>query len=451
MSEVKVRAHIFYSLMGNIVAPITSLITAPVLARALDTAGRGELAAATAPLLLATAVGGFGVPESLTYHVARRRYADAGLLRSAVVLVSLMGSLVAVALLLFAEPLSHSRAGTANEELAVLIKLSAAAVLPTLLLLVPRSIAAGRHEWRLLAIERALFGAIRLAWIGGLAAADSLTPRSATVSLLVSPLLSGLLLVPGAISYAVGSRHTPPAQRHTSPFRAIPHYGFRVWLGALSGIVLTRVSQVVMVPLSNEHQAGLFAVAVTIGELPLIVSGAVRDVMFSAESAAGDPARLQQAARVTTVLTLIASLFLGSTMVWWLPLVFGRDFAPSLWPALVVLAATVVGSTGSVGGAGLGGRGRPGLRSWAMFFAAIANLLVLVIATPHLGALGPALAMLTGSAVAGTMAIYWLDRRFGIPMRGFYGVRRSDVEQVRGLVETVGSRVVGTLRTRPRG
>jgi hypothetical protein len=102
-----------------------------------------------------------------------------------------------------------------------------------------------------------------------------------------------------------------------------------------------------------------------IGELPLIVSGAVRDVMFSAESAEGDPARLQQAARLTTLLTLVASLGLGVTMAWWLPWVFGREFAPALWPAIFILVATVVGSTGSVAGAGLGGRGRPGLRSWA--------------------------------------------------------------------------------------
>lgn len=92
--------------------------------------------------------------------------------------------------------------------------------------------------------------------------------------------------------------------------------------------------------------------------------------------------------------------------------VFGTEFAPALWPAIVILAATVVGSTGSVAGAGLGGRGRPGLRSWAMFFAAIANIVVLVIMTPRVGALGGAFAMLAGATVAGTLCVVWLDRYF---------------------------------------
>lgn len=437
-----VQANFAYSFLGNLVAPVTALVTAPILARGLDTSGRGELAAATAPLLLATAVGGFGVPESLIYHVARIRRSEAGLVRASAALIAVMGSVVAVAVFLLAGPLSRDQAGHTNPLLSDLIRLSAAAVLPTLLLLIPRSIAAGRHEWRLLAVERGLFGAIRLVWIIGLAVTSTLTPRSATIALLLSPLVSGLVLIPGSIRYLREPASSLNHVQAESPWRSIPHYGFRVWLGALSGIVLTRVSQVVMVPLSNEHQTGLFAVAVTIGELPLIVSGAVRDVMFSAESASGDPARLQQAARVTTFLTLGVGIGLGVTMVWWLPMVFGRDFAPAFWPALVVLAATVVGSTGSVAGAGLGGRGRPGLRSWSMFVAAIANVLVLVVATPQVGAMGGSLAMLAGSTVAGTLCVLWLDRRFGIPMRGFYGIRRDDIDQLRRLAGLVLARLV---------
>lgn len=440
-AQRSVQSHVFYSFLGNMVAPVTALATAPLLARGLDTAGRGELAGATAPLLLATAVGGFGVPESLIYHVAKRPNASPGLVRAAVGLLSLVGSAVMLAIFLLAGALSRDHAGNPNAELHGLIQLSCAAVLPTLLLLLPRAIAAGRHEWRLLAVERSLFGGLRLVWVVALFVFGALTPRSATIALLVSPLISSLILLPGAVTYARARPREGDPKPIASPWRAIPHYGFRVWLGALSGIVLTRVSQVVMVPLSDEHQTGLFAVAVTIGELPLIVSGAVRDVMFSAESAGGDAARLQQAARITTMLTFVASLGLAATMAWWLPWVFGASFAPALGPALVVLAATVLGSTGSVAGAGLGGRGRPGLRSWAMFVGAIANIAVLVVMTPRVGAMGGALSMLAGSTIAGTMNVVWLHRRFGIAWTGFYGWRGDDTAQVARLVHALRARV----------
>lgn len=436
-----VQSHVLFSFLGNMVAPVTALATAPILARGLDTAGRGELAGATAPLLLATAVGGFGVPESLIYHIAKRPKASPGLIRAAVGLLSLIGSAVTLAVFLLAGPLSRDRAGTPNPELQSLIQLSCAAVLPTLVLLLPRSVAAGRHQWRLLALERSVFGGLRLVWVVALFVFGALTPRSATIALLVSPLISSLILLPGAVTYARARPLPGDAEPVASPWRAIPHYGFRVWLGALSGIVLTRVSQVVMVPLSDEHQTGLFAVAVTIGELPLIVSGAVRDVMFSAESAGGEPARLQQAARLTTMVTLLASLGLGVTMIWWLPWVFGASFAPALGSALVVLAATVLGSTGSVAGAGLGGRGVPGLRSWAMFFGAIANVAVLVVMTPRVGAMGGALSMLAGSLIAGSLNVFWLHRRFGIAWRGFYGWRRHDTAQVLALVRLLTRRI----------
>src|SRR5690606_5393360 len=95
-------------------------------------------------------------------------------------------------------------------------------------------------------------------------------------------------------------------------------YGARIWLGSLSGVVLSRIDQLLMVPLSNAGRLVLYAVAVTVCEAPVMLSSAMRNVVFSADSAdsAGSGVnassvadhRLQQTARIASMLTLAVAV-----------------------------------------------------------------------------------------------------------------------------------------------
>lgn len=433
MTQSTQRSHgsnIVWSLLGNVIAPVLALVTAPVLAQGLGVAGRGELSAATAPLLLATAVGAFGMPEAVTHYTARSigRARRAALVGMGVVAV--LASLASLMIFALAGPLSAG-----NDELASLIRITALVVLPSILLLVPRAVIAGTHNWRLLSIERAVFGALRLVWIVGLWWGEALTPLSATVAWVGAPLVSAVVFYPTVWRLLRSAESgTESADLH---WRVVTSYGLRIWLGALSGIVLTRVSQILMVPLSSEAQAGLFAVATTIGEIPLVIAGAVRDVTFAADSAESADERLQQTCRVTLQLTFAISAGIAVTMPVWLPLLFGQGFAAALPAAFMVLVATVIGSPGSVAGAGLSARGRPGLRSWAMLWGAMVNLMILIVVTPTLGAMGAAIAMLAGATIAGNGNIYLLHKKFGLDWRPFVGVRREDIALYRRLAERV--------------
>ena len=115
--------NIAWSLAGNVVAPAMALGTAPILAQGLGVDGRGELSAATAPLLLATAVGAFGLPESVIHHTAKqfggaRRTATMGL-----GMISVLGIIAALLIYALAGPLSAG-----NDELKMLIQVTSAAV-----------------------------------------------------------------------------------------------------------------------------------------------------------------------------------------------------------------------------------------------------------------------------------------------------------------------------------
>ena len=168
-------------------------------------------------------------------------------------------------------------------------------------------------------------------------------------------------------------------------------------------------------------------VAVSVSELPLIIHQAVRDVTFVNESAESVDDRLSSSARISTLLSGLAALFLGVTMLWWLPFLFGEDFRASLPVAAVLLTAVVLNTPGSIAGSGLSGRGRPGLRSVSLTVACLVNIGLLVLLAPVLGAMGAALATLVGNLISSNLNLVFLARVFGINPLTFYGLRRTDL------------------------
>jgi O-antigen/teichoic acid export membrane protein len=209
----------------------------------------------------------------------------------------------------------------------------------------------------------------------------------------------------------------------------------RNWSGSLSGILVSRLDQALMVPLcSSTAQLGLYAVAVSISELPLVVNQAVRDVTFAAESQGPDADRLARATRLSTALTGAAAAAVGVLSVLFLTTLFGHDFAGAVVVTLVLLVAVVGGNPGSVAGMGLSARGRPGLRSLSLSLALVVDVVALVLLVPVLGAMGAALATLVANCTCAALNLYWLRRVFGLPVGSFLGLRRSDLTGATALV-----------------
>ncbi len=414
------RRNVVVTVAGNSAPPLAALATAPILAHALGVDGRGQVAAGVAPLMLFSALASLGLPEAVTYEVAR--HGRVGVTRRAVALTALAGA-AALGLIGWATPWLS----TGDPGLATLIWMASAALLPALVLGVVRGHAAGRHRWPLIAGERVLASAVRAGGIAGLAVGGALTPTSATAVLALAPLVGGtvylrLLTTRRAPRVLIGD-----ATDDRSPTRRLLGYGGRVWIGSLAGVLIMRLDQFLLAPLSAVYELGLYAVAVAVSEIPLVVTGAVRDVLFAAESAHRDDARLARVARTTGVVTLSAGLMTAALTPVGLPLLFGQDFEGAVGVTLVLLLGSVVGTAGSIAGAGLAGRGRPGLRSTSLAAAASVNLLLLVALAPVLGALGAAWATVAGNVVSSGMNLLFMRSRFGTPIKSYIGIRRGDL------------------------
>ncbi|GAA1732159.1 hypothetical protein GCM10009809_29550 [Isoptericola hypogeus] len=414
--------------MGNAVPAVVSVVTGPVLAQALSVDGRGAVAAAMAPFVLLSSLAMFGIPEASTYLIAAAPGRVRHVLRRSAAMVSVTGAAAAAAGLLAASFFSGG-----DQAIERLMIIAAAATVPSMLVGCLRGVAYGLGLWRFVAMEKTISSLARLLLLVPLWMLDALTPTTATLVLVCTPLLGGLPYL-----VVLRRRGTP---QDTVRTRQIASYGMRVWVGALTGILLMRIDQSLVTPLSDVVQTGLYVVAVSISELPLILTSAVRDVTFVSETARSDDQRLAATARLTTLASATGALVLGLTLPWWLPALFGSDFSGSVLVAQILLVAVVLGQPGSIAGSGLSARGRPGARSISMVIACVLNIGLLVALVPTFGAVGAALATLAGNMVAGGLNVVFIHRLYGISWLSFLGVRRSDLTVVRGLARRLTRRL----------
>jgi O-antigen/teichoic acid export membrane protein len=272
------------------------------------------------------------------------------------------------------------------------------------------------------------------------------------LNVLTAVLATAVPPIIGAIAYArLGKEWSSETDNCSKPpaLSALTGYGSRMWIGSLSGILLSKLDQVIMNPLAGPHQLGLYAVAANVADIVLVVNNAVRDVTFATEARGESTARVQQAARMSLALSLMAAVVVSATMPAWVGLAFGDGFHASVLPAVVLMFTYAVGVPGSVAGAGLSGLGRPGLRSTSLVAGCIVNVIAMALLVPQFGAAGAAVATLAGSVVASNMNIAFLHRLRGAPVSGFFLMRRSDVHAVIGLVRTMRVRSQSVLAGKP--
>lgn len=425
--KANIHKSVFYSLLSNLIAPIAGFAIAPILSNSLGDEGRGALGGITSLVLVATAVGAFGLPEALTFHAARYVRRRGSILKlTSLILLGL--SVLCALVLYFSAPYLALDHGPWYENLVVL---TAIALVPNMLITIPRALVAATQQWHLQALEQGVFSLLRLLAILILLWTGNLTVLSAVIVTLLTPVLGACVYLPMLVKM---TREQKKVRQRKQPASELLGYGGKVWFGSLSGIVLSRIDQTLMIKLTSLQEQGLYAVAVTIGEIPLVISNAIRNVIFALdardsgaeESAEAADRRLTLTARVTALITFLVSLPIAASVHLWIGPIFGRDFeaaAPMVW---VLLAAAVLGSAGSVAGAGLSGRGHPDLRSWSMAIGAVFNLLVLVSLTPHIGGMGAALSTLVGSGLAGFGNILFLKLKYGFKIHHFYFARAED-------------------------
>ncbi|WP_175415867.1 oligosaccharide flippase family protein [Curtobacterium sp. SGAir0471] len=411
-----ITASTLVLVVGNVFPPAATFVMAPFLAHSLGVDGRGELAAVTAPFLLALSIGTFGIPDAVTQTIASgRRVARSGWWLAWLLLT--VGGIAALAAVGVAAPVI---VGSDTVDLTALVTVATAATTPALFVALLRGRAAGRHAWGFVTAERIIAASVKISGTLVLAAVDRLDLPAAVALVAISPIVGGLV-------YLFMPRATPPSGSATV-VQAIPMLSFslRSWLGSAAGVLLIRLDQLLVLPLADAEQLGLYAVAVNVAEVPSIVTNAVREVMLSSDAQEADDVRVPRVARSAFVLAVTIAVPLGISAPLWVPFVFGGAFAASVPVMAVSIVAVVIGVPGSIAGSTLTARGGPELRSMSITVGCIANIVCLVTLVPILGAVGAATAALIGNLLSSNGSVRGAARLTGARTRDFYAVRPTD-------------------------
>ena len=419
---------------GNLAGPLIGIVTAPILAHVLGVEGRGQFAAATSPALLLTLAGTFGLPEAATYFVASTRLETRTALMRVVALSGVAGILLAGALALVAPSVSTGEAYVTR-----LITYSGLALPPTLIVGAIRGVAAGRGRWRLVSIEKYTNNGLRLVLVMAFALLGWLNLLTAVMIYLGCPVLGGIVYLPFVRAIWRSWRPGGPAKHGVN--RLLLRYGGSTWVGSLAGIVLSRIDQVLLAPMSGARELGLYAAAVALGEIPYVLSSAARDVTLAADAAAADDLRAQRASRIALLGTAVLAGGLALLAPVLVTIAFGRDFKDAAVMVQLLLLAAVLYASGSTAGALLMSRGRPGIRSLSIAAACLLNILVLPILVPELGGVGAAWASVISYGFLSALTLVLARRMYGLPIISMLIPSRHDVE--------LAHQVIVRLRARP--
>lgn len=416
--------HAAINLLGGVFTPVASFASAPILAHALSVDGRGELAAATMPLILTVTLATIGLPEAVTFFVAQDRRRTRPLIFRSALLVLLPAAIASAALIL-----SSSWISAGNPTVQRIIVVSTFLVAPSLLLCVVRAAAAAHNKWTIITIERVITATTKLIPLIILFMMGELDLVSAAVVTIASTLTGVIAYVPLLATLRRGPSISNVANTE------LLRFGGGIWIGAISGILLMRVDQVLLSPIAGAFELGLYVVAVSISEVPLMVNSAIRETAFTHLSYQGVRSDVVgDLSRVSTIIVFALCLPVAVLSPVVVPLLFGGDFSDSIPVLLLLLLAICTSNPGSIAGVGLSSSGLPHLRSLGLVVACFVNIAFVLLLAPSLGAVGAALATLLGNITASNMCIAWMIKRRGATLRDYYGFKSSDFVKVWGLI-----------------
>lgn len=408
--------------VSSFLVPAAGVVTQPILARALGAGGRGELAAALAPSTLALAVATLGLPEALTFYLAKHPRVTRLALTWATVVASCLGVLCLVATYLAVPFLS---AGYAN--LGWLMLLAMVLIIPALVVGMFRGAAYGRQMWGSIAAERLLDTVLRVLGIGLLWVRGELTVFTAVLVICLTPVVAGVVYLRLLRRPSVDESEQLIGG---SALRLLLSYGGRVWFGSVASMLLSRSAQILMAPMSGLEDLGLFSVAITIADVPWIVTIAIAGALRGVNSKSNNPAQVTTTARVTMLLGFFGCAILGGTVPLWIEAVFGEEFGAATVPTLMLLLSAVISIPGLMAATGVAAWGRPGLRSIGLGVTLVANVVVFVLLVPELGVIGGCVTSIVSNVVMTTFMVVAASRVMDETVSSFLLPRASDVALV---------------------
>ncbi|MGY1787305.1 oligosaccharide flippase family protein [Geodermatophilus sp. SYSU D00698] len=397
--------------------PLCSFIAGPILARTLGVEGRGLVAAITVPLTLGLMIVLTAMGELLTADVASERSSKRDAFWGGTVISVSIGIVLATIIHVLAPTLVPD-----HPDAVRLLQILAWCLVPAGVQVSLRALRQGERRYKMLNREP-LFGSIgRLGCLLLLWAFGWLNVTTAAVTTAFFMIGTGLLL------------GRPPPLEVTRAWRGIRD-AIRgqlsrcsvLLIGSLAYILTMRADQLLLTPLAGPRQLGLYAVAVTLAEIPLLAADSVRMILLAEVSARRDPHLVARACRLGIACMIPIALVGAALSPIGIYLLYGASFSGAALPTVVLLASTAVFVPGSLMSASLIAFGHPGLSTLPTLLGLMVTAVVAPVAVIWWGATGAALATFVAYLASSILALLLFRRHEGISLANSVVVKSSDL------------------------
>jgi O-antigen/teichoic acid export membrane protein len=412
------------SLLSQVLTLGIGLTNGMLTARVLGVEGRGQLAAIQNPASFVGYVLVFGVPSAVAYFTARARTEARAIFATSWALTFLLAiPILTVAWLVLPWVMKGDAAPLLPDGRFYLLY-----ALPQLVNLLGLATLQGLGRFGVLAAFRLIPFTFSL--LAMLVAYVSGRPEAPLVTRLV---LLFSLVTAAATIWAVARSSRGPWSVERSRVPALVWYALPSALMVPVGSLNMQLDQLLMAALFPSRELGLYAISVSWSSLSSPAFAALGTVIFPNLAATENP----EIRRRTVMKTFRLSLILGAVIVLghvlatpiFIPLFFGRAFAPAVGAAMVLAAANICLSIAGLAGDILRGLGRPRGPLYAHIFALPVTGSLLYLLLPRLGILGAALASLVAYVVVLAINLVFIMGAAHLRLRDLVP-RGSDVREL---------------------
>ncbi|MCA1587115.1 MAG: polysaccharide biosynthesis C-terminal domain-containing protein [Chloroflexi bacterium] len=395
------------SAAGTVAATFAAGLAGVIATRALGPTERGLLAAAVVWAGVIGSLVSAGVPQAVTYFVARSHepnqratYATTGLGLAAVggALLSTLGVLVVWAFV--------------AEDVARPLAILFAAALPV--------VASGAAGGALLGIGAyAPWNVVRLAHpVVNLAATVAVVTTDRATATTIAAVYAGAAVVQLALALLGLRRHGLYRRPTRAAAGGLMSYGWRQLLAGLAWLVSYKLDQLVLSFVVAPSALGLYAVAASVGDIIVPVSASAGYVVLARVAAArgrnvGATLLPALAFCLAVAGTLAGGAIIAADDV--IALLFGADFAEAVTPMRILLVGAVALAVSTVVGDTLRGLGRPLDPARAEVLGVITTIALLAALVPSRGIEGAAIASTISYTVVMTALVVTYRRRVRRP------------------------------------
>lgn len=369
--------------ISRIVSMGLTLMTAPIIARAIAPVGRGETATAIAAITIVPIFVGFGLPLEIRRRAATRDSRSSVRAARDVCAVLFLPSALISLILFFTvfSSMPHAVAITASVGVG-LAPLSVS-------WLCDQSVMIGRGNFRAVALIQLAQPVMYVLIVSVGFLVGVITVQYVIVANLAGVFLAFVVGLCVCRASFLGARDSR---------KSVVGGGVKYAGSSIVEASANRLDQILVLPLIGSFGSGLYSIAVTVSSIPLSIGHALGAHFFNLSARQEPSARSVggEAIRSSIVLVSIFVAIIALTVPFLVPVIFGPDFEGAVPSVLVSLVGSLFMTIAYVGSMVLAGAGRGRTMTYAQLGCLIVGISLLYIFAPIWGALGASVASALG-------------------------------------------------------